>query len=550
MVRDVVCSVASCLLLIACGTSGSNVDAGDEPDATTDATTRRDAGLAPGRQEVSLPPCSPNTDSVPTRPALDAPPTLPQLRVLGRRIIDDEGEDVALRGTNFGAWLQAETWLSAYGREPGPDDCTNTHAPCFHDLLVEDWRAEAERRGLLADFDWARGRTQIEWLTIRFARWPIVQSWRDAMWARGLPNADAIEDFWAYVDGQPWVFEEESLWALLSRRFGEAEAERLRRTHQAHFITEVDMERVAALGLNVVRVPFWHQNLETDDGHRATYRAEGFELLDRVARWARTHGVYLILDMHGAAGGQSHYDHQGLRNGGSLWTRSECVERAASLWQALARYFRDDPHVLAYDLLNEPAAGGVERYARVHTALYEAIREVDPEHIITIEDGYQGVEGVRSPSELGFTQTIWQIHEYPTWTSAQDFADKIMSVVDSWWELTERFDAPILMGEFSSEATGPDGSPAAMPLRVEAMDRAIRAFNERGVHWTTWTWKSGGRADSVWGVYHPTTSRWIDLTTQDADGIARDFEATQSETWEPLEPFAAVLAARAADPLP
>jgi hypothetical protein len=529
-----------------CGACGDDAPPATTPDA---GPPRVDAGPPPGLMPVTLPSCASNDDAFPVRPAITAPATLPPLHVEGRRVLDPDGRDVALRGTNFGAWMQAESWLSAYGRQPGPTDCTNTHAPCFHDLLVSDWEREADRLGVRANFDRARARTALAWELLSEPRWPMVQSWRERAWMAAEGRESEVTALWAYIDDSPWVFEEESLWALLARRFGPERAARLCDVHQENFILEIDAERVAALGLNVVRVPFWYANLEEETPAGVRYRAEGFARLDAVARWARTHGLYVILDMHGAPGGQSQYDHQGLRNGGSLWTRPECEARGARLWGALASYFQGDPHVVAYDLLNEPNPEDVDAYARVHTAFYAAIRAVDAEKIVVLEDGYQGEDGVRSPGELGFTQTIWEIHEYPEWTNPEDFAARMVGSSERWIALAERFDVPIYMGEFSPEATGPDGSPEALPARVEAMDRAIAGLAARGVHWTTWTWKTGGRADSTWGLYHPTSDRWVDLTTQDADAIERAFVSMRSDDWLAIPALEASLRARAADPV-
>jgi len=377
----------------------------------------------------------------------------------------------------------------------------------------------------------------------------MIQRWRAAMWAQPGTQRQQTIELWQFIDALPWIFEEESLWAYLQTRFGAAGAERLRRTHQDHWITELDVERLAALGLNTIRVPIWYAQLEQETDTGVSYRIDGWQRLDDIARWARLHGVYLILDLHGAPGGQSHYDHQGLRNGGSLWTRPECVSRTASLWNAIATHFRGDPHVAMYDLLNEPKSPNATAYADIHTALYRAIRTADPEHMIAIEEGYAGVDRVRSPSELGFSQTVFELHDYPSWTTADELGSDMERSVDRWLEAGTRFDTPILVGEFNAEASGPDGSPAGMPLRIAAMDAVMARLNARGVHWTTWTWKTGGRADSVWGLYHPADARWIDVSTADLDTVDAAFRATNSATWTPIPAYEAVFRARAADPV-
>jgi len=151
-----------------------------------------------------------------------------------------------------------------------------------------------------------------------------------------------------------------------------------------------------------------------------------------------------------------------------------------------------------------------------------------------VEDGYRGLEGVRSPLEMGMQNTVWEIHDYPRWSSPTDYAEKLRASVGTWRDAGERFDVPIYLGEFSPEATGPDGSPEGLRTRVDAMDAALSMLNEQGVHWTPWTWKTGGRADSTWGLYHPADPAWIDVSVLDRATLESAFAATRSDDWSAI----------------
>jgi aryl-phospho-beta-D-glucosidase BglC (GH1 family) len=63
------------------------------------------------------------------------------------------------------------------------------------------------------------------------------------------------------------------------------------------FIDGEDVARIASLGFNVMRVPVGSRTLE--DG--------GWEAVDRLLDAAERNGVYVVLDLHGAPGGQSPY---------------------------------------------------------------------------------------------------------------------------------------------------------------------------------------------------------------------------------------------------
>ena len=63
-----------------------------------------------------------------------------------------------------------------------------------------------------------------------------------------------------------------------------------------------------------------------------------------------------------------------------------------ALWVKLATRYHDDPTVAAYDLLNQPLperTGAAAKYKHALEPLYkrltQAIREVDQNHMITVE---------------------------------------------------------------------------------------------------------------------------------------------------------------------
>src|SRR5438270_13879790 len=88
----------------------------------------------------------------------------------------------------------------------------------------------------------------------------------------------------------------------LISRFKESMADELIAAYEEAWITEQDLDNIAELGMNVVRVPFWYPNLLKDDG---TWRTNAFDRLDWVVSKAWQRGIYTILDLHGAPGGQS-----------------------------------------------------------------------------------------------------------------------------------------------------------------------------------------------------------------------------------------------------
>ncbi len=523
-------------LLLACGGGGGGgspdgtpapdaVDGGPEASEVLDGDAPSPDSGEPGGPEPGS--CEPHAAPVPVRPEPRIPPTLPWLRVDGRDLVDEAGNPVALRGVNFGSWLLVESWIAGIG---GMDEGG----------LLEALDAKAAELGVGDLLEAAKAETALEWTLEKTAHRVLVDRWRQRMVeTAGEDRRDAVLALWAWFDGQPWVFEERSLWQWLERRFGPQGARDLRRAFQDHFITEADVEQVAALGLNAIRVPVFYLNLESDVKGPNAFDEEGFRRLDTLALWARKHRVYLILDLHGAPGGQSTASHTGLWDGGSLWERPECIARTARLWQALASYFAGDPHVAAYDLLNEPmSVQNAQQYQEVHDAIYRAIREVDPDHIVMVEDGYQAPGVLVSPREMGWENAMFSIHLYPdppkTPGEYGAAMDRALKVAESYYEYSERYDCPLLLGEFNPETDAVWG-PAAM-------DAALAALNRRGVHWTVWTWKFAWPG-SMWGVMTkpPGAAAPVDVGEGTYEEVLAGFEGLDSAHFVVNTEYAGVL---------
>ncbi|MBA1330892.1 hypothetical protein QQ73_06880, partial [Candidatus Endoriftia persephone str. Guaymas] len=110
-----------------------------------------------------------------------------------------------------------------------------------------------------------------------------------------------------------------------------------------------DYQRIAAMGLTVVRLDLWWKLFE-DENNPYTYKQEGWDWLNKNIVWAREAGVRLILDMHGPHGG-----FQGPGYDGDFWSNSDYMARTKALWDEIASRYKDETVIAAYDLFNEPA---------------------------------------------------------------------------------------------------------------------------------------------------------------------------------------------------
>jgi len=202
---------------------------------------------------------------------------------------------------------------------------------------------------------------------------------------------------WLLPEGYMWKFGAQGdrprrIEKVVEDLIGKEKAERFWREYRRRYITEADIKRIAELGFNSVR-PALNARLLLAEGENPVYLEEGFRLIDSLIAWGKKYGIYVILDMHGAPGGQTGANiDDSLNNTPGLFMDAGNQDRLVDLWVTLARRYKDEPAVAAYDLLNEPLpiqSGAAARYKHLLVPLYKRItaeiRKVDQKHMITLE---------------------------------------------------------------------------------------------------------------------------------------------------------------------
>ena len=158
-----------------------------------------------------------------------------------------------------------------------------------------------------------------------------------------------------------------------------------------NYITRKDIEFIASTGANTVRLPF-HYKLFTDEDYMGlTSSQDGFQRVDSVVSWCRDNGLYLILDMHDAPGGQTGDNIDDSYGYPWLFESEKSQQLFCDIWKKIADYYKDEPVILGYELINEPIAPYFEnvedlnsKLEPLHKRAVAAIREVDNNHIILI----------------------------------------------------------------------------------------------------------------------------------------------------------------------
>ena len=280
-----------------------------------------------------------------------------------------------------------------------------------------------------------------------------------------------------------------------------------------HFFTEDDVAFMKAQGATVVRLPLNYRHFEADAAP-FQYLEAGFARLDRAIDWCAKHNLYAILDLHAVQGWQNtDWPSDNANRHALFWQHPHFQDRWIALWEEFARRYKGNAIVAGYNVMNEPASGindGRLRedhpsdwptVNRLYRRVVDAIRAIDPDHIIYLEGDYYSrrFEGLDAPfapnlvySSHNYTNAGFGPGPYPgvvlgkyrdRSTQIEDFEEHEGTI------FFKKYNVPLWVGEFGSIYNGP---PEENPDRMRAMADQIDLFNASGVHWTTWVYKDVG----------------------------------------------------------
>ncbi|MEN6429067.1 MAG: cellulase family glycosylhydrolase [Phycisphaerales bacterium] len=300
---------------------------------------------------------------------------------------------------------------------------------------------------------------------------------------------------WMLPEGYMWKFGDQGdrprkIEKIVSDLIGQESAARFWSEYRKSYITEADVARIAELGFNSVR-PALNARLFLTEGDDAAYVEEGFRLLDNLVAWCREHQIYVIIDMHGAPGGQTgtNIDDSPDDQAG-LFVDKRNQDRLVDLWVKIAARYKDEPTVAGYDLLNEPLpqrTGAAQKYKDQLEPLYKritaAIREVDKRHMITLE----GADWANDWSIFStpFDDNLFHQFHYYCW----DRPDKLNDI-SRFIERRKELNTPVWVGETGEK------------------DNAIywattQYFEANNIGWSFWPWKKMDATNGLCSIKPP-----------------------------------------------
>ncbi len=257
-----------------------------------------------------------------------------------------------------------------------------------------------------------------------------------------------------------------------------------------NYITEADIKRISELGFNSVR-PALNARVFMTEGDTAVFVEENFTLLDSLISWCGKYNVYVILDMHGAPGGQTGQNiDDSPNNEPELFMDSKYENRLMRLWMKLVDRYKDSPVVAGYDLLNEPLperTGAAEKYKQLLEPMYKKltteIRKVDKKHMIILE-GYNWANNWSIFTKPFDNNLVYQFHYY-CWNNPDHLND-----ISYFLKERERLNAPVWVGE-----TG-ERNPCIYFATTQY-------FEKNNIGWSYWTWKKIDNQQDIYSIDAP-----------------------------------------------
>ncbi|KAF8886923.1 glycoside hydrolase family 5 protein [Infundibulicybe gibba] len=325
------------------------------------------------------------------------------------------------------------------------------------------------------------------------------------------------------------------------------------RAHWDTWITEADFKAIAAAGLNHVRLPIGYWAFEVGPGE--PYIQGQLPYLSKAVGWAQTHGLKIVVDLHGAPGSQNGFDNSGQKMPFPLWHSNQTnIDRTNAVIKTIANMFKDSTSVVPVIApLNEPAGfygdaviSATKQYWRDS---YKSIRfpfgnsSRESNTLVLIHDAIQPLS-----SWNGFVPPDWQgvamdTHIYQIFSDAENAmsnANHIVSacgqrnilpgaglwvIVGEWAPVAtdcakylngrgvgSRFDGTFPGSTRVGSCTGLTGkastfSPSFKTFLRQYWEAQTSTYEAAGQGWIQWTWKA--EVADEWSYQAGLANGWI-----------------------------------------
>ena len=284
---------------------------------------------------------------------------------------------------------------------------------------------------------------------------------------------------WLNPEGYMFSFKEVSSARLIDQAFremvGPDAVNQFWKDFKDNYVTREDINYIKETGMNSIRLPF-HYKLFTDEDYMGlSNNQDGFARIDSLISWCRDAGLYIILDMHDAPGGQTGDNIDDSYGYPWLFSSKESQQLFCEIWKKIAARYKNEPVILGYDLLNEPIAPYFNNMEELNAQLeplyklaVKAIREVDKNHVVLLGGAqWNGNFKVFNDSKFD-SNMMYTCHRY--------WCDTLQTNLQDLIDFRNKVNLPLYMGETEEN--------------TDAWVNAFRSLMEKNnMGWHFWPYK-------------------------------------------------------------
>lgn len=313
---------------------------------------------------------------------------------------------------------------------------------------------------------------------------------------------------WLVPEGYMFKFTNASSPRLIDETFkelvGPAATKDFWKKYLAVYITKEDIHYLKTTGLNSIRVPFNYRLFTNESYMGDNDSTRGFIYLDKVIQWCKQEGLYVLLDMHCAPGGQTGDNIDDGYGYPFLFESEGSQQLATNIWRKIAQHYSQETTVLGYDLLNEPIAHYFNKeklnplLEPVYKTLTAAIRTVDKNHLLFL-GGAQWDSDFKPFGAPFDSKLVYTFHKY--WTATTK------DVIQNYIDFRDKYNVPIYCGE-----TGENNDNWVMKFR--------QTLEENNIGWHYWPYK---KMDNTSGFVTFKVPQYYDSIIAYADTSKKNF---------------------------
>ncbi len=142
------------------------------------------------------------------------------------------------------------------------------------------------------------------------------------------------------------------------------------------YAQEKDYKYIQSIWFNTIRFALTRKNFETKEDTK-----QYIKWINTNISWAKKYGIYMILDFH-------FVEWWFWSENRWIWTDKKLQKKFMYIWQILSLNYKDDPTVIWYDLMNEPAfpnENPTKSYQELMNKTIKSIRNWKDKKLVIVE---------------------------------------------------------------------------------------------------------------------------------------------------------------------